>query len=163
MLRRTYRNENIRMDATTQLFDNLVLPILTYGSEVWYPYTMQLEGDPTDQLFKSSTGYKQPHKNAHTKFCGQILGVQNKAMRIPVLAELSRFPISLKIVGQVIAFWEQIVASDVDSYTRNIYTDMTEQQSTDKSPRLSFSTKYSSGIRDDPCIGITSPLSVRTD
>ena len=40
-----------------QLLDNLVLPILTYGSEVWYPYTKQLEGDPIEQLFKSSTGY----------------------------------------------------------------------------------------------------------
>ena len=33
-LRRTFRNESIRVDAITQLFDNLVLPILTYGSEV---------------------------------------------------------------------------------------------------------------------------------
>ena len=104
VLRRTYRNENIRVDAITQLLDSLVLPILTYGSEVWYPYTEQLEGDPIEQLFKSSTGYKQPHENAHIKFCRQILGVHNKAMRIPVLAELGRFRVSLRLVGQVIAF-----------------------------------------------------------
>ena len=68
----------LRVDAITQLLDNLQLPILTYGSEVWYPYTEQLEGDPIEQLFKSSTGYKQPHENAHIKFCRQILGVHNK-------------------------------------------------------------------------------------
>ena len=126
------------MDAITQLFDNLVLPILTYGSEAWYPYTKQLEGDPIDQLFKSSTGYKQPHENAHIKFCRQILGVHNKAMKIPALAELGRFPVSLRLVGQVIAFRAYIVTSDADSYTRNIYTDMTEHQSTDKNPWFSF-------------------------
>ena len=81
VLRRTCRNENIRVDAITQLLDSLVLPILTYGSEVWDPYTKQLEGGPIEQLFKSSTGYKQPHGNAYIKFCRQILGVHNKAMR----------------------------------------------------------------------------------
>ena len=110
------------------------MAILTHGSEEWYPYTEKLEGDPLEQLFKSSTGYKQPHEKAHIKFSRQILGVHNKAMRIPVLAELGRFPVSLRLVGQVIAFWAHIVTSDADSYTRNIYTDMTEHQSTDKNP-----------------------------
>ena len=41
VLRRTYHNENVRVDAITQLLDSLVLPTLTYGSEVWYPYTKQ--------------------------------------------------------------------------------------------------------------------------
>ena len=126
MLRRTYRNENIRVDVTTQLFDNFVLPILTYLSEVWYPYTEQSKGGPIGQPFKSSTGYHQSHENVHIEFCRQILGIHNKAMRIPVLAELGRLPVSLKIVSKVIAFWAHIVTSDVDSYTRKINTDMTE-------------------------------------
>ena len=134
------------MDAITQLFDNLVLPILTYGSEVWYPYTEQLEGDPIDQIFNIRTGYKQPHENAHIKFCRQTLGVHNKAMRIPVLAELGRFPVSLRLVGQVLAFWAHIVASDADWYTRNIYTDMTEHQSTDNDPWLSFIKNILGGL-----------------
>ena len=54
VLRRTYRNENIRVDAITQQLDSLLLPILTYGSEVWYPYTEQLEGDPNEQLSKAA-------------------------------------------------------------------------------------------------------------
>ena len=55
-----------------------------------------------------------------------------------MLSELGRFPVSLRLVGQVIAFWAHIVTSDADSCTRNIYTDMTEHQSTDKNPWLSF-------------------------
>ena len=82
-----------------QLFDSLVLPILTYSSEVWYPYTEQLIGDPIDTLFKHRTGNKQLHENPHIKFWRQTLDVHHKAVRIPVLAELGRFPVSLKIVG----------------------------------------------------------------
>ena len=150
--RGTFRNESIRVDAITQLSDSLVLPILTCGSEVWYPCTEQLTGDHTD-TFKNSTGSKQPHENAHIKFCRQTLGVHNKAIGIPVPTEVGRFPISLKIVGQVIAFWSHVITSDVESYARKIYSDMTEHQSTDKDPWLSFIINVFSGIRDDPLMG----------
>ena len=33
--------------------DNSVLPILTYGSEVWYPYTEQLEAIPLTNFSKA--------------------------------------------------------------------------------------------------------------
>ena len=61
-IRRTFRNDSIRVDASTQLFDSLVLPILTHGWEVWYPHTEQLAGDPIDTLFKIAQG-----ANSHTR------------------------------------------------------------------------------------------------
>ena len=88
--RRTFSNESVIVNAITQLFDSLVLPILTFGSDVWYPYTEHLTGDPTDTLFKNSTEGKQPHQNAHIKFCRQTLGVHNRAMRIPVLSKFGQ-------------------------------------------------------------------------
>ena len=74
-------------------------------------------------------------------------------MRIPVLAELGRFPISMKKVGQVIAFWADMITSDFESYARKIYSDMLEHQSTAQDPWLSFITNIFSGIRDDPHMG----------
>ena len=67
-------------------------------------------------------------------------------MRIPVLAELGRFPISLNIVNQVIAFWVHIITSDVDLYATKIYSDMTEHQSTDKDLWLSFIINIFQGL-----------------
>ena len=63
-----------------------------------------------------------------------------------MLAELGRFPVSLRLVGQVIAFWAHIVASDADSYTQNLYADMTEHQSTDKKPWLNFIRNILQGL-----------------
>ena len=77
-------------------------------------------------------------ENADIIFCRQTLGIHNKAITIPVLAELGRFPISLKIVDQGIAFWAHVITYDVDSYVRNIYSDMIEHQSRDKDTWLSF-------------------------
>ena len=118
--------------------NSLVLQILTYGCEVWYPYPEQLTGDQTDTLFKNRTGNKQPHENAQFDFCRQTLGVHNKAMGIPVPSELGRCPISLKRVGQFFAFWAQVITSDVDSYARKLYYDMTGHQFKDKDQWLSF-------------------------
>ena len=81
---RTFSNHSNRADATTQLFDTLVLSILTYGLKVWYPYIEQVTGDPIDTLFKHSTGNRQSHENAHVQLCRQTEGVRNKAMRILV-------------------------------------------------------------------------------
>ena len=91
--RRTYRNANIRVDAITQLFDNLVLPILTYCSEVRFPYTEQLKGDPIKQLFKSSTGY----------FLLLLLVCQTEtpvsSMKVAVHFKSLRLPYSLRATG----------------------------------------------------------------
>ena len=107
----------------------------------------QLTGDPIDTLFKNSSGSKQPHENAHIKFYRQTLGVHGEAMRIPVPTELGTFRISLKVVGQVNAFWAHVITADVDPYTRRIYSDMTEHQYTDKDPWLSFIINIFQGLR----------------
>ena len=67
-------------------------------------------------------------------------------MRIPELAELGRFLVSFRLVGQVIAFWAHIVTFDADSYTGNIYADMTEHQSTGKNPWLNFIKNILQGL-----------------
>ena len=84
--------------------------------------------------------------NAHIKICRQNLGVHNKAMRIPVQAQLGRFPISLKIVGQIIAFWAHFIASDVDSYATEIYSDMIQQRYADRDLWLDFIINIFRGI-----------------
>ena len=61
------------MDAITQLFDSLVLPILTYGSEVWYPYTKQLTGDPIEGVFLA--GLPATH-------IARLQRIQNNAARL---------------------------------------------------------------------------------
>jgi hypothetical protein len=56
-LHRKLRNILIPIDVQFKLFDTLMLPILTYGSEIWgYENTKQLE-------------------KLHLQFCRNILGV----------------------------------------------------------------------------------------
>ena len=107
-----------------------------------------LEGDANEQLFKSRTGCKHAHENAQGKCCRQIRGVHNKLASTPVVAELGRFPVSLKIVSQVVTISVHIISYNDDLYTRKKYTDMTQHQSV-----AGLHYNYSPCIRDGRRMG----------
>ena len=74
-LYRKLRNISIPIDLQLKLFDTLILPILTYGSEIWgYENTKQLE-------------------KLHLQFCRNILGVGTTIPNFMTYGELGRTPI----------------------------------------------------------------------
>ena len=81
------------LDDTIQLFDTLVKPILTYGSDFWGCL----------KLPKSN-----PIEILHMQFCRQILGVQKNTTNHGVLLELGRTPLTLEAHRLSIKNWERI-------------------------------------------------------
>ena len=69
-----------------KLFDSLVLPILSYASEVWG--VDENIGDAAELL--------------HRQFLKHILGVRDSTANVIVLAELGRFPLCFH-------WWQQIL------------------------------------------------------
>ena len=67
----------IPIDLQFKLFDTLILPILTYGCEIWgYENTKQLE-------------------KLHLQFCRNILGVRTTTPNFMTYRELGRTPIDI--------------------------------------------------------------------
>ena len=65
------------------MFDTLILPILTYGCEIWgYEYTTQLE-------------------KIHLQFCRNILGVRTTTPNFMTYRELGRTPIYSYIMYKI--------------------------------------------------------------
>jgi hypothetical protein len=76
-LYRKLRNILIPIDLQFKLIDTLMLPILTYGSEIWgYENTKQLE-------------------KLHLQFCRNILGVRTTTQNFMTYGELGRTPIDI--------------------------------------------------------------------
>ena len=125
-LRKTFRNTNIQMDTTLHLFDSLVNPILTYGADVWFPYmfTNKKKINNIGAFFQKCISNECPHELIHIQFCRFLLGVHKKAMWIPVLGELGRFPLSLRMLSQTISYWINILKSGNDSYLYQTYDSM---------------------------------------
>jgi hypothetical protein len=68
-LNRAIFKENINMSTVLQLFDSLVLPVATYGSEIWFAYSV---GNATENLhafFQKCIFNKLAYEDLHINFC----------------------------------------------------------------------------------------------
>ena len=85
------RNLDLPIDCQVKLFDNTVLPILTYTCEVW------------------GFGDLSVIVKVQTDFFKHILHVKNSTPHMMLYGELGRFPISLIIKQRMIKFWGKLV------------------------------------------------------
>ncbi|XP_053386465.1 uncharacterized protein LOC128550759 [Mercenaria mercenaria] len=83
----------VHIDVKTKLslFDTMVVPILTYCSEVWGIYDFK----EIDKL--------------HIKFCKTILGVRQQTPNLAVYGELGRFPLSVICKQRALKYWLKIM------------------------------------------------------
>jgi len=66
-----------------KLFDSLIKPIVTYGSEIWI----------SDFTQKQLKGDNLPFEKIHNRFCKYLLGVNKKASNFASRCELGRLPL----------------------------------------------------------------------
>ena len=125
-LKRAVRGKEVKVQTMTTLFDTLIKPIMTYGAEVWFPYSMNVDTGDRDLsvFFDKVVSSSVPCEDSHVKFCRSLLGVHKKAAKMPVLAELGRYPLSLGLICQTVSFWIHITESNEDSYLKQAYKDM---------------------------------------
>ena len=75
-----------------KLFDTLIRPILTYGSEIWV----------TDYKIKENTLDNLPFEKIQNRFCKYLLGVHKKASNFAARLEFGRDRILNFINSQVL-------------------------------------------------------------
>ncbi len=84
-----------------QLFESLVQPILSYGSEIWAPYLLR---NLNVNNFISLCD-KNPGELLHVKLCKLILGVHRKATNHAVRGDLGSFLILIPMLCHSIKYW----------------------------------------------------------
>ena len=91
-------------NVALQLFDSLVLPILEYGSEVWFCNKEILDIE-----------------KVQNKFLKIMLGVRNNTSNLATYGECGRFPLLLRQKVRVIKYWYRIINMDEGSIVKMIY------------------------------------------
>ncbi len=89
--------------SVSRLFDHLVKPILTYGSEIW---AWNFYGN--HPVFKD---IKEIEK-VHLRFCKYLLGVSRTCTNEAVRAELGRYPIGSTITRNMCNYWLRLKQLD---------------------------------------------------
>ena len=82
------------------LFDKLILPILTYGSEV------------------SGISKADNIERTHFQFCKHLVGVKIQTQNNFVYGELGRVPLRNHMLVSVIRYWFKVIQCDDAKYTK---------------------------------------------
>ena len=86
-------NLQLPIDLQLKLFDHTILPILTYGCEVWaYENTDLIE-------------------QFHCNFLRRITKAKKTTPRYMLYAELGRYPLEIVIKSRMISFWNKLILS----------------------------------------------------
>ena len=94
-----------------KLFDSLIKPILTYGSEIWI----------SDFKLNDKTDDKLPFEKIHNRFCKYTLSVHKKSSNFAAKLELGRENISNYITSITIKYLERTKNLPPSRLIREVY------------------------------------------
>ena len=93
--------------AAMTAFDAMVMPILSYGSEIWGAYEFGAK-----QFQGININENAPYEKIATRFYKQILQVPTKSTHLAVRGELGRYPIIYEITRRLIKYWVRLEGID---------------------------------------------------
>ena len=108
---------NCNAKVGIRLFNVMILPILTYGCEVWG--SCYLNNLKPNNLYHICE--KPEIEKAHLKYMKFILGVHSKSANDGVRGELGEFPILIKIIKQITNYWLRISKMPLNSIIYKCY------------------------------------------
>ena len=94
LLYKRINNLNLPLDLQLKLFNNTILPIITYSCEIW--------------------GYEnvQMVERIHTSFLRTITKCRKSTPLYMLYGELGRYPIEITIKSRIINFWTRIITGN---------------------------------------------------
>ena len=119
-----YKHKRLEVHRSLQIFDSLVVPVSTYGSEFWLPHSLPVKSFRSfDNLLNCWENFI-PEK-INQKCCRLILGVHKKSSRLAVLGELGRHPLLIKSLAHCLNYKLNLNNKrDSDSILGNVMVEM---------------------------------------
>jgi len=101
----------LKPKTASQIFDTMILSILSYNSEIWGMYSKQ-----DFKIWDNS-----PIEKIHLKFCKRYLEVNNKASNVACRAELGRYPILIAINQKIMKYFVYLNNKENDSIVKQSF------------------------------------------
>ena len=118
----------LKRSVVFKLFDALVLPVASYGCQVWFPETWLVknltDGSPGAKLPVLA---KDPIEGLHLSFLKWNLGVGKKTSNAAVWGDSGRYPLVIKISKQVFNYFSRLESmatiDDIDCSTKYAFNE----------------------------------------
>ena len=105
---KSFANTPKPIKTMIHLFDSLIKPIQTYGSDIWGAYCINIDKILGKNPGKTQLYFKQDLEKLHTSWCKYTLQVHDKSTNIAVLAELGRYPLTIDVITGMIKYWARM-------------------------------------------------------
>ena len=103
------------VDSLLRLYSALIVPIASYGSEVWGSQTLSQSSDPFQNWNKQQCNFTS------IKISKSILGVPKHTSNIGALSELGIYPLSVTILTNIFKFYSRLFTLDQDRILYSAY------------------------------------------
>ena len=102
--------KNLPPSTFIKLFDQTIVPILTYASEIWGNFSLQSKTvlDDFGNLTPEKHYLKTDTEQTCLYFYKRLLMVNKNTSNLATLGELGRYPIQIIIIIRIIKFWYRI-------------------------------------------------------
>jgi hypothetical protein len=90
---------NLSVKNWLNLYDSIISPIMTYGSEIWI----------SDFIIKLDNIHVLPFEKAQTMMLKNILGVHGKTSNLVLHAELGLFPLCFKAFKLMFRYYTRLI------------------------------------------------------
>jgi exonuclease III len=116
-LKRLIDLNQLTSKSVFRLFDALILPVCSYGCQVWLPSTaffkmMALEKIRMDSVNSLKNLAKEPLEQIHLKFLKWTMSVHKKTINLACWGDSGRMPLVLTLSKQVLDYFNRLKAMD---------------------------------------------------
>jgi hypothetical protein len=113
VLRRCHELGLYNVALRCHLFNSLVLPVMSYGCELWAPYALRCLNKP-----KFNWGSNGAAERLHMIYLRAILCLPTAAPTAAIMHETGRVPIMHLWLQRALRFWNRIMARPADDLVR---------------------------------------------
>ena len=115
-LENTIDLSSIAKVAIFKLFDSLILPVVSYGCQIWLTKTELLKCLSSDNKKNACDVLRaislDPMENLHLSLLKWTLGVRKKTTNIPMWGDSGRSPIGVQVIKMLIDFHNRLAQLD---------------------------------------------------
>lgn len=132
-LKNTIDLSSIAKAAVFKLFDSLILPVVSYGCQVWLTRTELLKCISPDNTKNAREVLKaisqDPMENLHLSLMKWTMGVRKNTTNIPIWGDCGRCPIGVQMIKLLIDFHNRLTQLDDANSAQIVRHAFAEQRS----------------------------------
>ena len=106
---------HLRKSAVFKLFDSLIVPVISYGCQIWLPMTNFMKALSEGSFPSGQKIAEDPIERVHLSFLKWTLGVNKFTSNCAVWGDTGRYPLGIELSSQVYGYLERLEKLSVDS------------------------------------------------